>query len=175
MTLSTAPLGCLTDLAESSVSLACAVQIHKIFCHITRWVRAASRPYKRYKPANPLTGLAPLGPLKSIQNTPPPKKSNICAKGATKGSLPPSWAIWGKFGFFDFFQNYSPLGGQPKKSISRLPTGPIGWPMPNLVEIHLVLWAPNPNKQTERQTDRQTDRQTKRPLLYIWTLKNILR
>ena len=35
----------------------------------------------------------------------------------------------------------------------------MGWPMPNLVEIHPVLWAPNPNKQTDKQTDRQTDRQ----------------
>ncbi len=30
--------------------------------------------------------------------------------------------------------------------------------MPNLVEIHPVLWPPNPNKQTNRQTDRQTDK-----------------
>ncbi len=24
----------------------------------------------------------------------------------------------------------------------------MGWPMPNLVEIHSVVWAPNPNRQT---------------------------
>ncbi len=27
--------------------------------------------------------------------------------------------------------------------------------MPNLAEIHPVVWAPNPNKQTNKQTDRQ--------------------
>ncbi len=30
----------------------------------------------------------------------------------------------------------------------------MGWPMPNLAEIHPVVWAPYPNKQTDRQTDR---------------------
>ncbi len=34
--------------------------------------------------------------------------------------------------------------------------------MPNLVGIHPVVWAPNPNKQTNRQTERQT------PLFYMY-------
>ena len=75
------------------------------------------------------------------------------AKCAAQGFPPPPWAIWRKFGFFEFFQNYIPPlgGGQHKKRILRLPTGSRGRPMPNLAEIHPVVWAPNPNKQTDRQ------------------------
>ena len=62
----------------------------------------------------------------------------------------------GKVWFFLVFPKFVPrLGGQPKKSILRLPTGPMGCSMPSLVDIHPVVWAPNPNKQTDRQTDRQ--------------------
>ena len=106
--------------------------------------------------ANPLTGLAPLCPFKSIQIF--KKKTRKLRKRYRKRcrkKIPPSiWARWGKFGFLSFFQNYtSPVGGQPKKSISRFPTDTRGWPMPNLVGILLVVWAPNPNKQTD--SDRQ--------------------
>ena len=40
--------------------------------------------------------------------------------------------------------------GVNQKRISRLPTGSRGLSMPNLVEIHPVVWAPKPNKQTDR-------------------------
>ncbi len=55
--------------------------------------------------ANPLTGLAPLGPLKKYTNY-QKKYAKGGAKGAAKGSLLPSWAIWGKFGIFEFFPFY---------------------------------------------------------------------
>ena len=85
----------------------------------TSWVRAALHPLK----ANPYTGIAPLGPLKSIQITQKAIKINLNTslvaqkvpqKVPQKDSAP-SWAIWGKFGFFEFFQNYTPWGGQAKK------------------------------------------------------------
>ncbi len=66
--------------------------------------------------------------------------------------------------FFELFQKYTPRGVSPK-SILRLPTGSRGMSMPNLVGIHPVVLARNPNKQTNRQTDRRTDSQT--GLLYI--------
>ena len=70
--------------------------------------------------------------------------------------------------FFKFFQNYTPLwGGQLKKSILRLPTGSMGRSMPNLVGILPVVWAPNPNKQTDRQTDR--------PFIYIIRKRQLLK
>ncbi len=63
----------------------------------------------------------------------------------------PSLAIYGGSCVFLVFPKLYPLwGGQPKKSISRLPTDTRRWPMPNLIEIHPVVWAPNPNKQTDR-------------------------
>ena len=83
----------------------------------TSWVRAAPHLLK----ANLLTGLAPLSPFKSIQITQKNFKNKFdyffsCAKGAAKGFCRPSWAILGKVGFFELFQNYtSPGGGQPKK------------------------------------------------------------
>ncbi len=55
--------------------------------------------------ANPLAGLAPLDPLKSIYKFPKIKIKKCvkgAAKGAAKGLRPPSLAIWGKFGFFSF-------------------------------------------------------------------------
>ena len=63
------------------------------------------------------------------------------------------WQL-GKVWIFEFFQNYTPPGGgSTQKSISRLTTGPRGWPMANLIRIYPVVWAPNPNKQTNKQTD----------------------
>ena len=54
---------------------------------------------------------------------------------------------------FEFFQNYTPpWGSQPKKCILRLPTGTMGWFMPNLVGIPPVGSKSEPNKQTDRQT-----------------------
>ncbi len=124
---------------------------------ITSWVRAAPHPLK----ANPLTGLTPLGPFKSIQITPKKYKNKFdyffsCAKGAAKGFCRPSWAILGKFGFLELFQNYtSPGGGQaanPKKyfEVTHRVQG----------EVHAKFgWNPfsslgSKSKQTNKQTDR---------------------
>ncbi len=62
-----------------------------------------------------------------------------------------------------FFLIHSPPGerGVHSKSIFRLLLGTRGRCMPKLVEIHLVVLAPDPNKQTDRQT--QTD-------LYLCTI-----
>ena len=104
----------------------------------TSWVLAASRPYK----TNPLTTRSNKFVFEYFFS---------CAKGQKKDS-----ALRRPCGesldFTEFLQNYTPpLGSQPKKSILRLPTGTMGWPMPNLAEIHPVVWASNPNKQTNRQ------------------------
>ncbi len=49
-----------------------------------------------------------------------------------------------KVWIFELFQNYTPPGGGQLKKVFR-----------DMVGIHPVVWAPNPNKQTDR------------PLLYI--------
>ncbi len=86
----------------------------------TSWVRAALHPLK----ANPYTGIAPLGPLKSIQITQKAIKINLNTslvaqkvpqKVPQKDSAP-SWAIWGKFRFLSFSKIIPPMGGvNPKK------------------------------------------------------------
>ncbi len=71
--------------------------------------------------------------------------------------IPPSVLVLiGKVRIFKFFQNYNFPGRStlPKKIFWGYPL------MPNLVEIHLVVWPPNPNKQTDRQI----------PLFYIYEL-----
>ena len=129
----------------------------------TSWVAGCFAPIFL---ANPLTGLTPLGPLKSIQISPQKTvKINLnlntlfpvfqklrkrCRKRCRK-RIPPSvlghfWKSW----IFEIFQNYTSPGGVNPKNILRLPTGPMGWSMPNLGKIHPVVWAPNPNKQTGR-------------------------
>ena len=118
-------------------------------------MRAAPRRINPLK-ANPLTGLAPQGPFKSIQNTPQKnfKKINLNA------SLVVQKDHMGNDRIFRVFPKlYLPLGDQPKNVFRGYPQGPsMGWPMLNFVEIQPVVWTPNPNKQTDRQTDR--------PLLY---------
>ncbi len=110
-------------------------------------------------------GLTLLGPLKCIQISQQnvnkvnmnlifsfPVFQKLC-KRCPKRISPSSWAMWAKFGYFEFFQNFTPLTGSTKKSSLRLPTGSRGQrSMPNLVEIHPVVEAPNSNKQTHRQT-----------------------
>ena len=114
-----------------------------------------------------LTGLAPLGPLKST--IPPPKKISKKSKKTQKvpqkvpqkdPSLSPR-PYGESLSFWVFPKLYLPWGGQPKKSISRLPTWTRGRPMPNLVEIHPVVWAPNPNKQTDRHLSFIPERREK--------------
>ena len=58
------------------------------------------------------------------------------------------------------------MGGSTQISVLRLPTEPMGCPMPNLVGILSVVWAPNPNKQTNKQTDRHLS------FIYIYRLGN---
>ena len=47
---------------------------------------------------------------------------------------------------------FSKIGVNPKKYFEVTDTR--GCSMPNLVEFPPVVWAPNPNKQTNRQIDR---------------------
>ena len=56
-----------------------------------------------------------------------------------------------KLGFLRFFKIIPPLGGGTQKGILRLLSGTRGYLVPNLVEIHPVVWASNPNKQTGRK------------------------
>ncbi len=64
----------------------------------------------------------------------------------------------GIFEFFSLSKIISPLWGHPQKSFLIESAGSRGRFMPNLVEIHPVVWLPNPG---------QTDKQTDRPLIYI--------
>ena len=116
--------------------------------------------------ASPLLASLRSALCKISKFTPPKKdKSNVyskgAAKGAAKGTLPPSLAIWGKFGFFEFFQSYIPPGGSTQNSISRLPSGPMGWPMPNLVPSSTL-------GSKSEETNRQTDRQASFIYMYIY-------
>ncbi len=47
------------------------------------------------------------------------------AKGNAKGSLPPSRAIWAKFGFFDFFQNFTGAPNPNKQTDRKTDTSHI--------------------------------------------------
>ncbi len=103
-------------------------------------------------PANPLTGLVPLGPFKKVSKF--SKKNPKIAQKVPHKDFVLRPGPYGDF-FFKFFQNFTPFWGcQQQKNILRLPTDTSEWPMPNLVEIHKVVWPPNPNKQTNKQTDR---------------------
>ncbi len=55
--------------------------------------------------------------------------------------------------FFSLSKNLPPLGGVNPKKYFEVTHRAKGCPMPNLAEIHPVVWAPNPIKQTDRQTD----------------------
>ncbi len=66
----------------------------------------------------------------------------------------PSLAIWGKFGFFEFFQNYTPLGGSTEKKYFEVTHRVQG-------EVHAKFgWNPSSSLGSKsEQTNKQTDRQ----------------
>ncbi len=103
----------------------------------TSWVRAA----------NPLAGQPVDRPrsARPIKKYPNFKKSTILSKSLSLNLnifLCPG-QYWEGLGFFPLLLKDAQKVPQPYKTN--------GWPMPILVGIHPVVWAPNPNKQTDRQ------------------------
>ncbi len=112
----------------------------------------------------PTRGLASLRSAQKISKLTPPRKSLLFAQKVPQ-EVPqkdpaPSWAIRGKFGFFEFFQNYTPPGGgQPKKIFRGYPQGPGGGPCQ--VWLRSIQYFGR-----QIRTNKQTNRQT--PLFYIY-------
>ena len=68
----------------------------------------------------------------------------------------------GKFGFFEFFKNYAPLGGSTQKKYFEVTHRAHGM-------AHAKFgWNPSSSLASKsEQTNKQTDRQTDTSLLYI--------
>ncbi len=82
-------------------------------------------------------------PIVKYQNPPSPKKRKKGKKVPQKDSALRLRPYGESLDLWVFPKLYPPVVGQPKKSISRLPTGPRGRPKPIMVKIHLVVWVPN--------------------------------
>ncbi len=161
--LPTGPRGC---------SMPNFVEIHPVASKSEQTDRQTNKQtdsHLSYKYRYILTGCGPLrGPKKTVRwpvdwhCSPRPTHWKVCKfekkqkmRKRCRKRIPSS--ILGhirKVRIFEFSQNYTPPEeGSPQKSVSRLLSDTTGKSMPNLVEIHPVVWAPNPNKQTDKQTN----------------------
>ena len=103
--------------------------------------------------ANPLTGLAPLGPFKKVSNF-SQKNQKFAQKVPQKVPQKDFTLVhMGKVIFLNFSKIVPPLGGlTQKKSISRLTAGPMGGPCQ--IWFKSSQWFGlqiRKNKQTDRQ------------------------